>query len=1157
MKVQAMSQKTVLIALSCVVLCLTGAATVWSAIPQMGIQCSNCHDGGMEKPLLPQYQGNAGCVNCHSSSTSSTTYDIDVGMGDTVTVPVVIYTGASAPTSYLASGNFWWVAQGDDSKGHNVFADNPDDNHAKAPGSAVGCDGIPGMCHQNIHQENTLGMPGLIGRQGCTKCHMIEDFGTFPPRGYHHANDSNLVVGSDVGDSDGYFRFLVGHQSGLGHGVCGIEDDDWQATSGPGDHNEYRGYSGSKLSAGSFSVLGHTMTAFCTGCHGNFHVEQSGADWVRHPSDAVLPDETPDSEYEGYTTYNPLAPVARPESGGTFDWSGPDSNVYAGTGQDMAMCLSCHRAHGSPYPHMLRWDPTETSANGSCATCHTRKQANTAGQYHKDDVADCNVCHAHHGAGADYNYDLTGNIKLIKKYVSTPNSGDKEVKLLRRTGANSFADGDSPYKGICEVCHTTTNYFRNASWVDPSSCAIHQNEYAGTDCIVCHPHEEGADPGLDEFLHGDDNPGQAAVCTDCHGHDDGYLSGSYYGSTFSHSTHTEDDTDDAKGPNIACSDCHDTSWYPCFLNGETKTNTDVCEDCHSPGGRVDGIDDADIGAKPNWSEAVYNATGDALKAGKEAWCAGCHDDDPTTDANESAVIDSVYAPGIAGVSLTDAAWYSPDNAWIGTVSGVALPNLVDGNTGTGNARPWREAVFDLGGTYLITDLRMYIMDAGADGITWHVYAGDGSTWTRVLGSDNPLYGWKTGHAGAGWYQAKVNVFVRAQYVKLAKSVGPCLPNTLFEVEFRKDNLQYGYFDTGHKIACSNCHDFTAGHIDGVAKTYSSAADNYQAGFRLETANEVPREIPEFTQGVDENDFALCFKEDCHAQAAFTDGSNMTDTNFRDDDNAMNDHYRHLQIRSGYEWFFDSDFNGTADSDMTCSACHNVHGSPTPGMVRHGELFDQVPGLNLRYLDINGDPDGDIAVGDSTGAETYYWGPGSGSVSKNGICLMCHNDAIRYERSSVVVDPPSGFQVISLCPVDLRIIDPEGLIIDKFLNEIVGASYFEGDIDGDGSADDRILIPRRKTGEYTILVLPESDPDPGDKDVYTLKAMIGNATEILAQDTPIGEPDTHDQYTVELAESGIVAGYTGSDLTAIDDGQSVDERGGGSGCFIDSAGGRRL
>jgi hypothetical protein len=42
------------------------------------------------------------CLDCHSSSTSSTVAD---------GTPIVYYTGSCAPTEYLAGGNFWWVAQ--------------------------------------------------------------------------------------------------------------------------------------------------------------------------------------------------------------------------------------------------------------------------------------------------------------------------------------------------------------------------------------------------------------------------------------------------------------------------------------------------------------------------------------------------------------------------------------------------------------------------------------------------------------------------------------------------------------------------------------------------------------------------------------------------------------------------------------------------------------------------------------------------------------------------------------------------------------------------------------------------------------------------------------------------------------------------------------
>ncbi len=48
----------------------------------------------------------------------------------------------------------------------------------------------------------------------------------------------------------------------------------------------------------------------------------------------------------------------------------------------------------------------------------------------------------------DYIYDATGGT-------------DRTVKFFDQTGVNSFADGDTTYNGVCEVCHTQTTYHRN------------------------------------------------------------------------------------------------------------------------------------------------------------------------------------------------------------------------------------------------------------------------------------------------------------------------------------------------------------------------------------------------------------------------------------------------------------------------------------------------------------------------------------------------------------------------------------------------------------------------------------------------------------------------------------------------------------------------
>ena len=328
-------------------------------------QCANCHtmhNSQNGSDLSGEPKGTlltSSCVGCHSSNISSTTYPLGSAM-----VPVVNYTGGE-PTDHLAGGNFYWVADGggnDDTKGHNVLGIAGQDSEITAaegaPGAWINCG--TAACHATLAVEQTV--VSDLG-SGCQGCHLNVK---------HHADDSATVEGA----TGGYYRFLSGHMSGNGCGVNGIEDSDWQATKGADDHNEYLGFVGDKTNAAAFYNNGNTMTAYCCGCHGNFHKEQNaGSAWIRHPSDAVLPDTTPDSEYEAYTTYDPNVPVARPDFSG---YTGPSETVAAGT--DLVMCLSCHRPHGSPYSDMLRWDyslmsagTTGAGAGNGCFVCHSNK----------------------------------------------------------------------------------------------------------------------------------------------------------------------------------------------------------------------------------------------------------------------------------------------------------------------------------------------------------------------------------------------------------------------------------------------------------------------------------------------------------------------------------------------------------------------------------------------------------------------------------------------------------------------------------------------------------------------------------------------------------------------------------------------------------------
>ena len=334
--------------------------------------CSGCHTmhdsqggsamatltGGPHATLLMN-----DCVGCHTGENSG-------GISSRGDTPYVMDT--SAPNfgdDTLAGGNFWWVSSScvgsdcGDAKGHNVFGISSQDVAITvdegAPGDGKGCGGD--SCHNTLALETASPYSGPPGSApgGCQGCHLDVQ---------HHANDGTGTSTKYVGEAP-WYRFLAGHQSGPAgdYGVKGIEVNNWQNES-ESNHNEYLGI------PGNTSLLsGGNMTAFCCGCHGNFH-ENTGSPWIRHPSDYVIPTT---GEYADMSTiYNPDVPVARTGAAIAGFEDHPSHTVAAG--EDMVMCLSCHMAHGSLYDDMLRWNPDHMVAGGDtktggCFVCHTKK----------------------------------------------------------------------------------------------------------------------------------------------------------------------------------------------------------------------------------------------------------------------------------------------------------------------------------------------------------------------------------------------------------------------------------------------------------------------------------------------------------------------------------------------------------------------------------------------------------------------------------------------------------------------------------------------------------------------------------------------------------------------------------------------------------------
>jgi len=331
-------------------------------------RCKDCHAmhnsregsvvtrAGLSGPFSSMTIG--GCMGCHGQNPNGTQNIIVQG---NMRIPQVIHYFEDGD---LAGGNYIYVAEGHNpvySRGHNVEGISLQENSPmNVPPGFVGGVNIPGgtgPLSWSSQRQLTC-----AGTWGCHGNRTIED--PFAAMSRAHHEDDGEIDGSTVGRS---YRFL--------YGILGKEHRNWEYLASVGDHNGYKGdYTHSSM---------NTISYLCGECHAKFHPNANlgGVDevghaydsvWRRHPSDISfggVHNGYLDSEYGNYVQYSLESPVAYQNPTGRESKVDMDSII---------MCLSCHRAHASPYPDMLRWDYSQVSARDNksgkgCLVCHTKK----------------------------------------------------------------------------------------------------------------------------------------------------------------------------------------------------------------------------------------------------------------------------------------------------------------------------------------------------------------------------------------------------------------------------------------------------------------------------------------------------------------------------------------------------------------------------------------------------------------------------------------------------------------------------------------------------------------------------------------------------------------------------------------------------------------
>jgi hypothetical protein len=280
-------------------------------------------------------------------------------------------TGTEPSSTTLAGGSFYWVLS-NDTRGHNVAGYcNPDSTMVPADGAlppgfaggrAAGDGTTPGGGSWPANRQITC-----AGTYGCHGSHATESQAGAISGGHHALSGPSI---STPLNTPADYRMLVG--------IAGIEDSAWELRPLANRHNQYHGVD----NPGNTDT--ETITYFCSQCHGRFHFNDDTAapsvsPWLRHPTNydmsrAASGDYAKYNEAVGVGIYSLVAPVASDQNLPSNQGVIQDRVMEAGSQDDAVItCLSCHRAHGSPYYKSMRWNYAGSVTGGDCAICHTSK----------------------------------------------------------------------------------------------------------------------------------------------------------------------------------------------------------------------------------------------------------------------------------------------------------------------------------------------------------------------------------------------------------------------------------------------------------------------------------------------------------------------------------------------------------------------------------------------------------------------------------------------------------------------------------------------------------------------------------------------------------------------------------------------------------------
>ena len=351
-------------------------------------ECGGCHsmhgpkDANTSSSLLIGSDPSSTCLTCHNAADASPA----AAQGSYhVSTDQSLLGAGQAPNERTPGGDFGWLkktytfvvrgtttVEDGASHGHNIVAadfsyvadgtgTSPGGNYPSAQLSCVSC--------HDMHGQQRRLSTGAIVRGGVAGQATAPIIGS----GSYNTSKGNTTANPiPAGQAVGVYRLLWGGGAvppGGTNAFNGIP-----AAVAPGTYNRSESTSQTRVAYGvSATNGGETWGQWCATCHGAMH---STGNYV-HPIDAAMSTSIKNN-YNNYVSsgdlsgqftgnhanqgpFLSLAPFAT--NSGDFTvlaalaaGGATTSATLAGPGDgDQVMCLSCHRAHATAFPEMIRW----------------------------------------------------------------------------------------------------------------------------------------------------------------------------------------------------------------------------------------------------------------------------------------------------------------------------------------------------------------------------------------------------------------------------------------------------------------------------------------------------------------------------------------------------------------------------------------------------------------------------------------------------------------------------------------------------------------------------------------------------------------------------------------------------------------------------------